>query len=330
MHQAPPAGRRRPQRLGGRAGRIRTGDPLLPKQVRYQAALQPVADRLLSCGAIVGHSERDRGGRRTNRPKLRRRGTVRLRYPYGASLPHEPSAPDEPSASDEHGLVKTSTAPLEDHKVRLTVEVGEDELSSRARGDRRPPHPRGAPAGLPSRACPAARARGASRPEGDPRAGAGRSAAALLRRGGRGAAARRDRPAGDRRHLGQGLRACRLRRRRAGATAGEHCRLRGPRRHAAPTGCERRGGAGAGRPPARAVRHALRRRAAVRARRRADHRRAREPRRRAAVGPRPRPTRPTSSGRAVCSATPTPSSPGPRSATSSPSPSRRRGRAQSS
>ena len=28
-------------KVGGRGARIRTGDPLLPKQVRYQAALRP-------------------------------------------------------------------------------------------------------------------------------------------------------------------------------------------------------------------------------------------------------------------------------------------------
>ena len=36
------------QRLPGRAGQIRTGDLLLPKQTRYQAALQPVGDNCVT------------------------------------------------------------------------------------------------------------------------------------------------------------------------------------------------------------------------------------------------------------------------------------------
>ena len=48
----------RPKRCSGRDGRIRTADPLLPKQVRYQAAPRPGAgqvyrthERLNLCGA---------------------------------------------------------------------------------------------------------------------------------------------------------------------------------------------------------------------------------------------------------------------------------------
>gem|GEM_PF-1159899 len=39
---------------GGRAGRIRTGDPLLPKQVRYQAAPLPAATTLVRRGVRIG------------------------------------------------------------------------------------------------------------------------------------------------------------------------------------------------------------------------------------------------------------------------------------
>ena len=36
----------RPKRCSGRDGRIRTADPLLPKQVRYQAAPRPGAEQV--------------------------------------------------------------------------------------------------------------------------------------------------------------------------------------------------------------------------------------------------------------------------------------------
>ena len=46
----------RPWRCAGRDGRIRTADPLLPKQVRYQAAPRPGAGQYT---APAGHSLSD-------------------------------------------------------------------------------------------------------------------------------------------------------------------------------------------------------------------------------------------------------------------------------
>ncbi len=45
-----------PQGYIGRAERIRTSDPLLPKQVRYQAALQPDRDGrdIATCADLQG------------------------------------------------------------------------------------------------------------------------------------------------------------------------------------------------------------------------------------------------------------------------------------
>src|SRR3954452_1408913 len=45
-------------RFANRGGRIRTGDPLLPKQVRYQAAPRPVLREMYAQHAALGTAAR--------------------------------------------------------------------------------------------------------------------------------------------------------------------------------------------------------------------------------------------------------------------------------
>ena len=193
-------------------------------------AMAPPSDGATRGAVAIATLATDRLAGRDQRPRARAASQAALRGPVQrrdrrarrARVPQSPTwrrgtGRRRPHRYSGHPMRATSEL-LEDNKIRIAVEVDEDEVEAAVARTAKIARPGGEDPRVPPGQGTAPRRRGADRgTDGAARRGAARAASRLLRTGGLGNGGRADLPARAERHIRRGGGTRRVRRRRRGA-----------------------------------------------------------------------------------------------------------------